>query len=528
MQDIFCESLDEPIVSEDAIVLGVDPLKELSTVNPIVEEDASIVHTTTSIVDGACTVLSLPSAMTMDSMRSRRETVLEENPADPKGKEKETTLEQPRRTILTATTSTAPHVEKIPIATNQAQNGEDSESQSSTSETRRQPRWYAKTFLLTFPRNNTPKQHVHDGLLNAWRDSLEWFVIAHEKHEDGTTHIHIALQFKRRVNVRSANYFDFLSLNGLPGGANHCNILKVKSPIGTVEYVTKADNDPVTFGNVPRRKGNSGSCRDYSSGSDKPKPPKVTKTIYDFFKSGKKLEDIHQDETVGPFVMCNLPKLRDYEAWLHVLDAKRKGPPAGISFATQCRSDSCKQVCEWLIANMMTPRRLKQKQLYIYGPPDSGKTTLLEKLRTHFRVFEMPVDDRRFNDWDDDAYDLAVMDEFKGQLPITFMNKFLDGQTMKLPILHGTGIMKRKNIPMIVCSNYTLQQSYHNTPKEGLDPLLIRFQVVEIEEQHKLDIDVILPENPDEQIANEDHGEDASIHLDNEPEVVPEQRTSNP
>jgi len=362
-------------------------------------------------------------------------------------------------------------------------------------------RYYAKAYLLTFPRNNTPKQVVADRLLSSWRNDIDFFVVAQEAHQDGTPHLHVVITFKVRKEVRQATFFDFLSENGL-SKANHCNIQTIRSRLGAVVYVTKSDSSPVTYGDVPKPKPPKGGGRKPAA----EKGPKVTKKIYDYFKAGKTLQEIHADEDCGPFMMVNMAKMKDYATWLAVEKAKSRGPGPKITFNTQCDDTSCQEVCAWLEKNLNHPRMFKQKQLYIMGKPNSGKTTLLEKLRLHYRVFEMPSDDKRFNDWDDDAYDIAVMDEFKGQLPLTFLNKWLDGQHMKLSALYSSGVRKSKNIPMIFCSNFSPEEAYYNQKPEALAPFKIRLEIVDIPEGHMLDINLILPETPerDEPITEQD------------------------
>jgi len=371
-------------------------------------------------------------------------------------------------------------------------------------------RWNAKNFLLTFPRNDTSKQTVADRLIHAYGDKLNWYLIAREAHQDGSPHLHVAICFKQRVDVRQHNFFDFLSENGFGTGANHCNIEVFRSPCGTVEYLQKSDPDPVTYGDVPKRSRSRPSSRSEASSSEgKPRKPKITHTIHQYFKSGKTLQDIDKEEDLGPFLMTNLAKLRDYQSWQQVMAAKLKGPGEAVTFHTTCIRSPCQSVVEWLEKNLNQPRRFKQKQLYLYGPPDTGKTTLLEKLRMHYRVFEMPSDDKRFNDWEDGAYDIAVMDEFKGQLPITFLNKFLDGQTMKLAALYSVGIQKKQNIPMIICSNFSVAQAYHNSSAEALLPLQIRLESIELDAEHKLDVDFITASAPED-----DNGEQSSMHIE--------------
>ncbi len=86
------------------------------------------------------------------------------------------------------------------------------------------------------------------------------------------------------------------------------------------------------------------------------------------------------------------------------------------------------------------------------------------------------------DEYDDDDYDLVVFDEFKGQKTITWMNTFVQGGPQKVYRRYNS-YNKTKNIPVIVLSNYTIQQCYSKTNMfnpERLLPLIGRFNCINI------------------------------------------------
>ncbi len=86
------------------------------------------------------------------------------------------------------------------------------------------------------------------------------------------------------------------------------------------------------------------------------------------------------------------------------------------------------------------------------------------------------------DEYDDRDYDLVVFDEYKGQKTITWMNTFVQGGPIKVYRRYNS-YNKTKNIPVIVLSNYTIQQCYSKTNMfnpERLLPLIGRFNCINI------------------------------------------------
>jgi len=102
--------------------------------------------------------------------------------------------------------------------------------------------------------------------------------------------------------------------------------------------------------------------------------------------------------------------------------------------------------------------------LFISGERNRGKTSLIEYLERSLSVYHIPHTED-FYDAYDDEYDLAVLDEFKGQKTLQWMNEFLQGSRMTLR-KKGSQHLKVKNMPVIILSNYSLGECY---PKAAID-----------------------------------------------------------
>jgi len=137
----------------------------------------------------------------------------------------------------------------------------------------------------------------------------------------------------------------------------------------------------------------------------------------------------------------------------------------------------------WLNLNIKEPRDFRQTQLYIYGPPKMGKSTLIRNLNNYLSIYYVPRDDGEFCDeYEDGIYDLIVLDEFTNKKTMQWMNQLLDGQTCYLK-KKGGQILKKDNLPVIILSNFSLEQNYPRLNESGmLEPRFIsRLKIVNVQ-----------------------------------------------
>lgn len=71
----------------------------------------------------------------------------------------------------------------------------------------------------------------------------------------------------------------------------------------------------------------------------------------------------------------------------------------------------------------------------------------------------MPLLEAFFDYYYDDAYDLVFLDEFHGHHTISFLNLWAQGGEMTIR-KKGSQILKKANLPMIICSNFKLDECY--------------------------------------------------------------------
>jgi len=168
-------------------------------------------------------------------------------------------------------------------------------------------------------------------------------------------------------------------------------------------------------------------------------------------------------------------KLEDFVGWCKIQkladSLKPWSPPLGHTCSLNDTLE-CDALIKWLALNIRAPRQPRQLQLWLWGPPGIGKSRLVGQLRTMLRIYDMPKDEEYYDHYDDGSYDLVVVDEFKHQKRIQFLNAWADGQPLALK-QKGSQTVKYSNLPLIILSNYSISQCYRDGV--GRDALVSRF-----------------------------------------------------
>lgn len=355
------------------------------------------------------------------------------------------------------------------------------------------PKVSRKNWFLTFPQNATSKEAALEALLakctGQGPPSLPkplYILIVQERHSDGEPHLHIGLWLESAVSFRGtlATAFDFVA-------GKHGNYQKMNSERGTYQYLLKADADPLEWGtrpNATQPARKSSKPDGQRSDSDKPGAgtPRQSKFLAcaNSLMSGSTLEAVNASDP--GFFLQNKRKIEDYKQFCSdQLLKESKVRPSGLPRYEGVHTPTA-MVTEWLSLNLFAPRRFKQPQLYLYGPPNTLKTTLVLLLEKFFAVYRIPMEEA-FYDLYNDRYDLAFLDEFKGQIPMTWLNLWLQGAIMVLRKRYAQGL-KTKNIPTIICSNYSPETAWSKLgATSALAPFLTRVTVVHVETPLELD-----------------------------------------
>ena len=298
----------------------------------------------------------------------------------------------------------------------------------------------SKTWYLTFPQCEASMQDTLDILR---LEDLEWAAISEEAHEDGNGHLHAVFRLRSELSISDPHYWDFLT-------GSHCNIQTPRNVVDVMKYVIK-DGRYVQH-NI--------DCKSYIKSREKKKSTSTAKVV-GLIKEGKTDREI--DTLFPEFVFRNIKPIREYRGLLsqwEYEDSIQLSPWIPLTEDYGTPQDNA--IRDWLNANLFKERTLGQKQLYLYGPSGKGKSSLVERLMKFCRIYPLGYSEDFFDDYDDSKYDLIVADEFKAQRSIQFMNMFMDTPSVGFPLKRkGTSpYIKRKRLPMIILSNFTVSDVY--------------------------------------------------------------------
>ncbi len=341
-------------------------------------------------------------------------------------------------------------------------NSSDSKSESEASMSMVSGSLNSMNMFLTYPQCNIDPKIALDLIIKMF--SVQYAVVAHELHKDGSPHLHCVVKLKSRKKIT------FLTLDKITGkrgnyqsARNIDKCLKycakngewVAYEIDLLKHLKEIEEKKKTKSTVIAEIIESGG------------------TFMDCWKADKGYAFANKrkiDDCIDFFELKKYKKLK--LEWEHALQV--------LALSPLIDTPKGELICSWLYRNIRKPRKFKQKQLMIYGPPNTGKTSLVHFLEKHLKIYHMTDDDYDDN-WKNNYYDLAVMDEFRGQKKIIYWNKWLQGGTMPLKVRYRAP-NKEGNIPTLICGNFDLETCYHNCDYTRIAPMYERIETVETTE----------------------------------------------
>lgn len=324
----------------------------------------------------------------------------------------------------------------------------------------------AKNWILTFPQCALKKEGALANIKEKWnKDELSFAIIAEEKHEDGSPHLHILLSFKEKFITRDRHVFDFIA-------RKHGSYETVRSLKDAIRYVKKDGNFLTIGDNIPSENGNQ-------------KQSKST-AVAEMLKSGATLEQIFEAEP-GYFLQ-NKKKIQELAFWIASYQEAKRKPGLKFPISYVGENVNTQRIVDWLNTNLSSTMSFKAKQLYIYGPSNHCKTSLVMKLSSYIPVYDIPSGEDFYDFYENDRYRLSLLDEFKAHKTIQWLNLWLQGSTLTLRT-KGSQYLKRQNIPTIILSNYSLEECYAKTDINKLITLENRLEIIKLIEP--IDIDNI-------------------------------------
>jgi len=345
----------------------------------------------------------------------------------------------------------------------------------------------ASDLLLTYPQCDASKEELEQHLRRVFKDFAQ-AAICREAHASGESHLHAVVHLTKRCNLHSARTLDF---HDGRGRIFHGNYQPARSSHASLQYVEKG-GDVLYCG---------GSMEDVQRVFQNRVAPKEAgkkriNECYTRLLAGEAPEDIAADDDLQGCMIMHLDKLQRFVA-LTTLKQSLIRPLRFVTASGPPGSPSA-TIAEWLNQNLLKNRPFGAQQLFLTGPTGIGKTHLLQTLAPALRIFYLNMQEDWMDGYDDALFDLIAVEEFHSQKTLQFMNQLLDGQPMPYKVRHGNmGKLKRKNLPIIITSNYGLNEIY---PK--VDPMrkaTFNRRVLEVYSPDRLDLNIRLedPQAPD-------------------------------
>jgi len=348
-------------------------------------------------------------------------------------------------------------------------------------------RFQSTTGFLTFPQVENPlgpKEQMEKFLefMKGKKHNVVQAICALETHkkdekeenqEDCGTHWHIIFKTSKKVDTTDPRYFD--PIVGKHGDYKACRRFQQ-----SVLYATKEGNyDVLNLDvNAIRKAIESKTGVTHSIVANKilEKP----RTLLEMQKKYPGYVIQHQDKVSKFIKLAETGRTEERESFHGV---SVPWPVVGQEWKTKLSA--------WINKNFQEERVHKQKQLYLYGPPNVGKTTLINELAKYFKPYQIPTDSSYYGGFDN-SIQFAFIDEWAGQKELHFMNSFLEGTRMSLNIKYDDPFVKTKNIPVIICSNIPPEQSYHKlweneTTKVRVQAFLERLEIIEAKEDIRVE-----------------------------------------
>lgn len=303
-----------------------------------------------------------------------------------------------------------------------------------------------KSFFCTFPQSNgeITKEQVMDKIIKLMEikgRKIQGIVVGEEPHEVEGRHFHCAWKIDKKINMGKA-----LCLDEITG--KHGNYQTARQWTDVVVYCAKQEDYCFRDLDVQAIRKSKTSKRGISF-----------ETAANKIINGSRVPELIK-ECPG-FLMQNKKKIEDF---INLVDKLADDVPLAewTKAFTESTDWSSGRLVEWLNLNCgpKTVRPFKQKQLWLCGEANIGKTTLVEQLSKYHKVYYCPYDGDWYDNFDK-TYDLVVLDEFRGQKSLQWLNKFLEGSPMPLNRRSTNTYTKLRNIPVIILSNSTPEKCFH-------------------------------------------------------------------
>lgn len=298
--------------------------------------------------------------------------------------------------------------------------------------------------MLTYPHSMMSKDILLYELKRKF-PFIDEYLIAEEKHEDGTPHLHAFFHSSKKLDIKTARALDIRG--------EHGNYQNPDSKVAWIAYCLKEDTNPL-------------ADRDWD------KWVKETNAHAAHKGTEKNLKFLAQLQEVGPKKMVELGQLSvmNFQKAMANFDAFKK---AGFEDSRGPLPSSIPNPWE---ADFRVDMDLKKCHLWIFSrKPNLGKTTWATALLCGIRAEAWNYQEK-FQPQFRCSTEMVILDEYRGQLKVTELNQLCDG--MYYFTAKNALSWKLDNKPMVVVlSNRSIADLY----KKEEDQELIEARFIEKE-----------------------------------------------
>lgn len=346
---------------------------------------------------------------------------------------------------------------------------------------------------FTYSQCDVPLEDIMQLFKNVVKEKFGWAVICHEDHpstvndENHGVHRHAYLYLCKKPDWSDGRKFDIqrpynpdhVHQDGCKIG-RYCNYHPKIEPIkGKQEWLKYVIEDGIyivdgTLGNVP-----------FSIDSFLESHTKKTSYGYTWtakqMKEGKTLDQI--DDVAEGFIASNKRKLEEYGQFLvqkqerQIVRPKFKGVVIGTT-----TDKAWIKIINWTHINFLKSRKFKQKQLWIWGADHNiGKSFFFLKIMSCYkRMYPWVKGDAQDGGLVDAEY--ILLDEFCGAVPINDLKRLSQmGGDYSTRIRYGGIHTISKNMPLVVTSQKSIRNLYHNCSIEDVEALQCRFEEIHVQ-----------------------------------------------
>jgi len=324
----------------------------------------------------------------------------------------------------------------------------------------------AKNGFFTCPHSTVTKEFAMEKLKKVF-PKLLCAIVSQETHKDGTPHIHAVFRLKERCHIRNMEVLD--SIFG-----KHGNYMSCRQFRHAVIYVSKQDPKPLIFGDID---------------VEAIRAALLTKRGVAFESIALKLnagQDVYELSNIHPgFMLQHLQKVQLYVNFRenHIVDPKLPFPVFSTAHLASL-NDPSRRIAEWFNDNMHTERYFGKKQLYVFGPTEMRKSTMLNDISLRKDVF-LINNSENFDTGFRKSHQVIVCDEFTGLVRnLQYWNSMVEGGRFNMTQKSLPPVIKIKNIPVIICSNLNPDSAYHMQKIEVgvMNAFKRRFEIVHVTE----------------------------------------------